>query len=198
MGMMKAVKRRRIEEQGTIFTVGDTGHSCNHSVCQDPELRHNLIPYAGIGACYIPPRNNAAAVASYPDGRVILNNLHNTAYCDNSCDNCKALNQPPPSYSKVCLDEPPPDYTDDMYTQGESLRQMANSSSVPDGLTNGSSVPGTSSSTPITSVCSAPSIILLQPSQEYLPSTSGVLNGRRAVNDVIISLDDVSNNDEDV
>ena len=38
--------------------------------------------------------------------------LHNTISCNNSCENCQKLSLPPPSYTKLFLDETPPSYTD--------------------------------------------------------------------------------------
>merc|ERR1719341_3063382 len=38
--------------------------------------------------------------------------VHHSGHCNNSCENCIKLSQPPPSYAKLFLDENPPTYSD--------------------------------------------------------------------------------------
>ena len=40
--------------------------------------------------------------------------VHNTASCRGRCSACRQLSQPPPSYSKLFLDDQPPEYHDSL------------------------------------------------------------------------------------
>ena len=45
--------------------------------------------------------------------------VHNTAACRGRCAACRTLAQPPPSYSKLCEEEQPPEYNDSLVIKEE-------------------------------------------------------------------------------
>merc|ERR1712241_1383932 len=45
--------------------------------------------------------------------------VHATAHCNDGCDSCRRLAQPPPSYTKLFLEELPPSYGDAVAKEGE-------------------------------------------------------------------------------
>ena len=81
---------------------------CNHAICRQAQEVNHLLPYTSFGAMLLP------GLMDIETGRPrsITGPLHNTISCNNSCENCQKLSQPPPSYTKLFLDETPPSYTD--------------------------------------------------------------------------------------
>ena len=81
---------------------------CNHAICRQAQEVNHLLPYTSFGAMLLP------GLMDIETGRPrsIAGPLHNTISCNNSCENCQKLSQPPPSYTKLFLDETPPSYTD--------------------------------------------------------------------------------------
>ena len=53
--------------------------------------------------------------------------VHNTAVCRGRCDACRALQQPPPSYTKLFLDDQPPAYADSIVIKSESVVNLEHS-----------------------------------------------------------------------
>jgi len=66
---------------------------CGHAQCARAARSGTMLPYAWLPA--------VAAV-------------HSTAACRGRCAACRSLGQPPPSYSKLFLDEQPPAYNDSL------------------------------------------------------------------------------------
>jgi len=79
---------------------------CNHAVCQQAHERNGILPYSGLGAMWIPEMRTVEG----PGGGGLA--VHHSGHCNNSCENCIKLSQPPPSYAKLFLDENPPTYSD--------------------------------------------------------------------------------------
>ena len=81
---------------------------CNHAICRQAQEVNHLLPYTRFGAMLLP------GLINIETGRPgsIAGPLHNTISCNNSCENCQKLSLPPPSYTKLFLDETPPSYTD--------------------------------------------------------------------------------------
>ena len=81
---------------------------CNHAICRQAQEVNHLLPYTSFGAMLLPGLMN---IETGRPGSV-AGPLHNTISCNNSCENCQKLSLPPPSYTKLFLDETPPSYTD--------------------------------------------------------------------------------------
>ena len=81
---------------------------CNHAICRQAQEVNHLLPYTRFGAMLLPGLMNIET------GRPVsvAGPLHNTISCNDSCENCQKLSLPPPSYTKLFLDETPPSYTD--------------------------------------------------------------------------------------
>jgi len=100
---MKWKKNRR-----RVATQRRTEVRCNHAACQEAVQTETILPYSGLGALWIPEmitiqtgRNPNPATAA-----------HNSRLCNNQCERCKQLALPPPSYTKLFLEEKPPTYGD--------------------------------------------------------------------------------------
>ena len=82
-----------------LYIAGETAPSpaplppCGHAQCARAARSGTMLPYAWLPA--------VAAV-------------HSTAACRGRCAACRSLGQPPPSYSKLFLDEQPPAYNDSL------------------------------------------------------------------------------------
>ena len=70
---------------------------CGHPQC----ARAAMLPYTGLPAAFLP---HLLAVRPQP--------THNTAVCRGRCDACRDLARPPPSYTKLFLEDQPPAYHD--------------------------------------------------------------------------------------
>ena len=70
---------------------------CGHAQC----ARAALLPYTGLAAAWIPE-----LLLQGPQP------THNTAVCRGRCQACRDLARPPPSYTKLFLEDQPPAYHD--------------------------------------------------------------------------------------
>ena len=114
-------KRRLLAEAAETEESADPSR-CNHAICRQAHAEANhLLPYTGLGAIWIPDlihMENGHGSANLP-GLV-----HNTSSCNNSCDSCRKLSQPPPSYTKLFLDDSPPSYTDAVVMEAGHLADI--------------------------------------------------------------------------
>ena len=79
---------------------------CGHAQC----ARAALLPYTGL-----------AATAWLPE--LLLQGpqqTHNTAVCRGRCQACRDLARPPPSYTKLFLEDQPPEYDDSLVIKTEA------------------------------------------------------------------------------
>jgi len=93
--------------------------SCGHPQCaraaqhspgpQSP----NYLPYTGLGGAWIP---EILTLQGLPQPQP---HLHSTAVCRGRCANCRAMAQPPPSYTKLFLEEQPPAYNDSVVIKND-------------------------------------------------------------------------------
>jgi len=130
---------------GTNIPLNHTATSlCNHAACQRSHTpgggggrrssaRDAILPYSGLGAIWIPEivslHNNSGGVASnscsFTTMQPAAAAVHHTGVCNNSCDNCRRLTVPPPSYTKLFLDDCPPEYNDDIVVKGSAIAAAA-------------------------------------------------------------------------
>jgi len=98
--------RIRQEQGGEEFnsSAESPARRCNHAVCQQAHERNGILPYSGLGAMWIPEMRTVGGTGGLA--------VHHSGHCNNSCENCIKLSQPPPSYAKLFLDESPPTYSD--------------------------------------------------------------------------------------
>jgi len=68
---------------------------CGHAQC----ARAAMLPYTGLPAAWLPEL-------------LSLQPTHNTAVCRGRCGACRDLARPPPSYTKLFLEDQPPAYYD--------------------------------------------------------------------------------------
>jgi len=100
---------------GNSLPLSHTGNSmCSHAACQ----RSRILPYSGLGAIWIPEIVNLHTSIVEP-AQQLQQPVHNTSLCNNSCDSCRSLTVPPPSYTKLFLEDCPPEYNDDLVLKSE-------------------------------------------------------------------------------
>jgi len=104
----KISRKWKNNRQGSAPRPRSESQHCNHAACQEVRNSESILPYTGLGAIWIPE------IMSFQTP--ISNNcqpaMHNSRLCNNQCDRCKQLALPPPSYTKLFLEENPPTYTD--------------------------------------------------------------------------------------
>jgi len=111
---------------GNSLSLSHTGNSlCSHAACQ----RSRILPYSGLGAIWIPEIVNLHTSLVEPVQQQQQQPVHNTSLCNNSCDSCRSLTVPPPSYTKLFLEDCPPSYTDDLVLKNEFAE---NTMGIPD------------------------------------------------------------------
>eukprot|EP00092_Neocalanus_flemingeri_P021676 GFUD01023513.1.p1 GENE.GFUD01023513.1~~GFUD01023513.1.p1 ORF type:complete len:297 (+),score=83.59 GFUD01023513.1:238-1128(+) len=81
--------------------------------------RPSYLPYTGLGGAWIPEIMTLQGLPQ-PEPR-----LHNTAVCRGRCGHCRTMALPPPSYTKLFLDEQPPAYTDDVVIKESDTDDLA-------------------------------------------------------------------------
>jgi len=137
-------RQRDIERSGTASYDGTNiplNHAatslCSHAVCQRSHStpsgqlaararRDAILPYSGLGAIWIPEivsLHNTSSVSFSAPSALSPSAGHNTGQCNNGCDNFERLTVPPPSYTKLFLEECPPDYSDDIVLKSEEANQ---------------------------------------------------------------------------
>jgi len=137
-------RQRDIERSGSASYDGTNiplNHAatslCSHAVCQRSHStpsgqlaararRDAILPYSGLGAIWIPEivsLHNTSSVSYSGPSTLSSGAGHNTGQCNNGCDNCQRLTVPPPSYTKLFLEECPPDYSDDIVLKSEEANQ---------------------------------------------------------------------------
>jgi len=115
---LKLAKRWRDRQRSRVTAVqpGSPGQlpPCGHPQCsRTPQhnatpTRGNYLPYTGLGGAWIP---EIMTLQGFPLPQAQAQ-LHNTAVCRGRCGACRTLAQPPPSYTKLFLEEQPPAYDD--------------------------------------------------------------------------------------
>jgi len=78
---------------------------CGHAQC----ARAAILPYTGLPAAWVPELLTLRAPQP----------THNTAVCRGRCSACRDLARPPPSYTKLFLEDQPPAYHDSIVLKGE-------------------------------------------------------------------------------
>merc|ERR1711872_704223 len=81
---------------------------------------------SGLGAIWIPEivsLHNASSASCSGPSTLSPGAVHNTGQCNNGCDNCQRLTVPPPSYTKLFLEDCPPDYSDEIVLKSEEANQ---------------------------------------------------------------------------
>jgi len=107
---------------GNSLPLSHTGNSlCSHAACQ----RSRILPYSGLGAIWIPEIVNLHTSIVEPVQQTQHQPVHNTSQCNNSCDSCRSLTVPPPSYTKLFLEDCPPEYNDDLVLKSEIAESSA-------------------------------------------------------------------------
>jgi len=108
---VKLVKRWKMRSISRVPTARQQMPWCGHAHCSQVHQSNGRIPqqpylpYAGIGSAWIP----GSMVRLAPP---LPLPVHATATCNDGCDGCRRLAQPPPSYTKLFLEEQPPSYGD--------------------------------------------------------------------------------------
>merc|ERR1719244_1441204 len=82
---------------------------CGHPQCARVVRTTTLLPYTWMPA---------------------VQPIHNTAVCRGRCDSCRQLQQPPPSYTKLFLDDQPPAYTDSIVIKSETVENRELSTEI--------------------------------------------------------------------
>jgi len=82
---------------------------CGHPQCARVVRTTTLLPYTWMPA---------------------VQPIHNTAVCRGRCDSCRQLQQPPPSYTKLFLDDQPPAYTDSIVIKNETVENRELSTEI--------------------------------------------------------------------
>jgi len=129
---LKLAKRWR-DRQSRRITASQPGSPnlplppCGHPQCaraaehSSPSMpQPSYLPYTGLGAAWIPEMMTLQGRLPQPQP-----NLHNTAVCRGRCANCRTMALPPPSYTKLFLDELPPAYDDTLVIKEEEQEALA-------------------------------------------------------------------------
>jgi len=106
---VKLIKRWRVRSVGNIHAQTQQIAWCGHAHCSQvhhsgDSLPHPYLPYSGLGSGFLPSMIRLPHPLPLP--------VHATAHCNDGCDSCRRLAQPPPSYTKLFLEELPPSYGD--------------------------------------------------------------------------------------
>jgi len=131
---IKLVKRWRLRTEGTLPSTTHQISWCGHAHCSqvhhsgDP-IPHQYLPYAGLGSGFIPSMIRLPHGVNSVPLAVNATAVHATAACNDGCDSCQRLAQPPPSYTKLFLEEQPPTYGDAVAKQ-EEVEEVAVSEHV--------------------------------------------------------------------
>lgn len=120
---VKLVKRWKMRSSSRLPTTRQQMPWCGHAHCSQVHqssvrVAQPYLPYAGIGSAWIP--NSMVRLAPAPP---LPLPVHATATCNDGCDGCRRLAQPPPSYTKLFLEEQPPSYGDAV--QGEEAGEVS-------------------------------------------------------------------------
>lgn len=109
-------KKQRIVQHATLSNISiDESSSiqpssslppCGHPQCARAVRSTNFLPYTWLPA---------------------VQPVHNTAVCRGRCEACRQLQQPPPSYTKLFLDDQPPAYADSIVIKNESVVNLEHS-----------------------------------------------------------------------
>ena len=105
---------------------------CGHPQCSrvttNPSTGRRYLPYTGLGGAWIP---EIMTFQGFPLTQAQAQ-VHNTALCRGRCGPCRALALPPPSYSKLFLEEQPPAYDDSVVIKqdGDDNNEEATEESV--------------------------------------------------------------------
>jgi len=110
-------KKQRSVQHTTLsnITTDDSSGSqpslppCGHPQCERVVRTTTLLPYTWMPA---------------------VQPIHNTAVCRGRCDSCRQLQQPPPSYTKLFLDDQPPAYTDSIVIKNETVENRELSTEI--------------------------------------------------------------------
>jgi len=109
-----------VHHPGTPTSLPPCGHpQCARASQATPPSSHlpNLLPYTGLGGAWLP---EIMTLQGLPQPQP---QLHSTAVCRGRCTQCRTMAQPPPSYTKLFLEEQPPAYTDDVVIKDEIVEQ---------------------------------------------------------------------------
>jgi len=105
---------------------------CGHPQCSrvttNPSTGRRYLPYTGLGGAWIP---EIMTFQGFPLTQAQAQ-VHNTALCRGRCGPCRALALPPPSYTKLFLEEQPPAYDDSVVIKqdGDDNNEEATEESV--------------------------------------------------------------------
>jgi len=130
---LKLAKRWR-DRQSRRITASQPGSPtllplppCGHPQCAIAAEHSSLsmpipsyLPYTGLGAAWIPEMMTLQGRLPQPQPH-----LHNTAVCRGRCANCRTMAIPPPSYTKLFLDEQPPAYDDTLVIKEDEEEALA-------------------------------------------------------------------------
>lgn len=110
------LKRARLAAAALHEAGGEEGGlvlpPCGHPQCARPgtvaTFPNNYLPYPGLAAAFVPEMFSLqrSARAGLPPP------VHSSASCRGRCGQCRTLARPPPSYTKLFLEEQPPSYND--------------------------------------------------------------------------------------
>jgi hypothetical protein len=101
---------------------------CGHPQCArrpNSSFPNSYLPYTGLASALVPEilaleRNVLTGSRSGGAGRPAASlPVHSTTACRGRCSHCRSLSRPPPSYTKLFLEDQPPSYTDAMELGGE-------------------------------------------------------------------------------
>jgi len=98
------------ESPTTPVEIPPCGHPQCSRVTTNPSSStgRRYMPYTGLGGAWIP---EIMTFQGFPLTQAQAQ-VHNTAVCRGRCGPCRALALPPPSYTKLFLEEQPPAYDD--------------------------------------------------------------------------------------
>lgn len=78
---------------------------CTSTTCDHQSTVSSLLPYASLASVWVSEMTQQNRQRQRPA-------VHTNQQCNNSCENCKQLQQPPPSYTNLFPDENPPSYSE--------------------------------------------------------------------------------------
>jgi len=118
---VKLVKRWKMRSTSRLPTAGQQIPWCGHAHCSQVHQSNGRVPqpylpYTGLGSAWIP----TSLVRLAPPHPLPI---HATATCNDGCDGCRRLAQPPPSYTKLFLEEQPPSYGDAVVQEEGEVRE---------------------------------------------------------------------------
>jgi len=121
---LKLAKRWRSRQSRAateqLTAIPDQVPSCGHPQCARAATNSGAtstryLPYTGLGGAWIP---EIMTLQGFPLPQAQAQ-VHNTALCRGRCAPCRALALPPPSYSKLFLEEQPPAYDDSVVIKND-------------------------------------------------------------------------------